>query len=216
MAGFLDRNTRVLDMVLTNPGKTLLSRGQLRFCYWIPFDDEIVYTPYIAESGSLTPAQLSASIDLSIENSFVREATTGYRVSNSSGSDQTNLNRPMFTMPQGQDHIPRALFPVHEQRTLTTTQRRVQRVYKSGDESGAYLNAMESVDLGTERLDSTLVAVELSYSKDSFSPDFKPDGFLIRVMKSGSSGLTEVYSKRDLRNDLCYGSDVRVFTGRRR
>lgn len=215
MAGFLDRDTRIIDMVLTNPGKSLLSRGQLRFCYWIPYDDGICYDPYIAESGSMSAEALSSSIDLAIETTPMREATTGYRSYNASGSDTTNVHRPMFTMAQGQGIVPRAVFPPDVDREITTSQRQVIQSFKERDERGHYLAPVQSVVMGTERYDSAGFTVELKYGVDSFSPDFAPEGFRVQVFKSGTDGYTEVFTKRDLQNDLCYGSDVRVFTGRR-
>lgn len=211
MAGFLDKNTRIIDMVLTNHGKKLLAKGELNFTYWIPFDDEIDYDPYIAESGSISEAQLSSSIYLSIENSPVREATTGYRNFNLSGSDYTNVHRPMFTKPQGQEVLPRSLFPVSSSRSIETKQRRVQRVYKDRDEKGKYLNPIEPVDVGVERFASSNFSIEIGYEKNSFPGDFQPEGFHIRIMQSGSEGLVEIPSKRDMNNDLSYNNDVRVF-----
>lgn len=215
MAGFLDKNTRILDMVLTNQGKALLSRGQLRFCYWIPYDDGICYDPYIAESGSMTAENLSSSIDIHIESTPMREATTGYREFNARGSDFTNVHRPMFTMAQGQQIVPRAVFPVEGERSITTSQRQVIQSFKERDEKGHYLAPIPSMVLGTERYDSSGFNVELKYGTDSFSDDFSPEGFRVQVFKSGSGGYVEVFSKNDLQNELCYGSDVRVFTGRR-
>jgi hypothetical protein len=79
MAGFLDKQDRIIDMVLTGYGKTLLSKGDLRFVYWAPFDDEVDYDPYISQSGSMTAVQLSSSRQDFIESTLVREATAGYR-----------------------------------------------------------------------------------------------------------------------------------------
>ena len=215
MAGFLDRNTRVLDMVLTNRGKDLLAKGQLRFCYWIPYDDDIDYQPYISTSGSMGPEQLSSSIYAAIESTPLREATTGYRFANSSGSDNTNVHRAMFTMAQGQTIVPRAVFPPIIDREVVTSVRNVTKITQDRDQLGKFLNASRPVDLGNERFDSTAFSLEFPYGQDSFSHDFQPEGFLIQIFKSGSDGLVELHPKNDLQNDLCYGSDVRVFTGRR-
>ncbi len=212
MAGFLDRQTRIVDMVLTGRGKDLLSRGELNFCYWIPFDDEINYDPFISSSGSMGLAQLSASIDVEIENTPVREATTGYRYTNSSGSDFTNVHRPMYTMPQGQQVLPRAVFPVTGSRDLNTKQRRVQRVYHTRDADGRYLNTIDPVDIGVERFDPTRFSLDMSYTNDSFPHDFNPEGFHVRLYRSGSMGLTEVSPKRDMNNDIAYNNDVKVNT----
>lgn len=213
MAGFLDRNTRIIDMVLTGHGKSLLSQGQLRFCYWTPFDDEVDYQPPIVQSASMSPEQLSASIYRSIEDTPIREATTGYRTLNSSGSDFTNVHRPIFTMAQGQVVLPRTVFPHEENRNIHTTQRKVQRIYQDRDRRGRYANSLEARDIGTERFDASTFSLEFSYTKDSFPSDFQPEGFHVRVYRSGSNGWAEVVPRRDMSNDISYNNDVRVFTG---
>lgn len=215
MAGFLDRSTRIIDLVLTGYGKSLLSKGQLNFCYWIPFDDETDYQPYISQSGSLSSAQLTAAFNESIELSPVREATTGYRSFNSSGSDFTNVHRPLFTMAQGQTVLPRTIFPVTSSREVSTKQRRVQRLYIDRDVGGKFVSPIDPVDIGVERFESTSFTLEFSYMKDSFPTDFQPEGFSVKMFKSGSFGLIEVDPRRDMSNDLSYTNDVRVFTGRR-
>jgi hypothetical protein len=54
MAGFLDSQQRIIDMVLTSRGKLLLSNGELRFVYWAAFDDEVDYHPRITYVASGT------------------------------------------------------------------------------------------------------------------------------------------------------------------
>lgn len=56
MAGFLDSESQIIDMVLTGHGKKLLSHGQLRFVYWAAYDDEIMYdaTKYVIARGTGT------------------------------------------------------------------------------------------------------------------------------------------------------------------
>lgn len=213
MAGFLDRNTRIIDMVLTNYGKSLLSKGELNFCYWTPFDDEVDYDPYIATSGSMTEDQLSDALHQSIETAPVREATTGYRQFNVSGSDFTNVHRPMFTAPQGQVVLPRAVISSSGDTNLVTYQRRVTRIYQGRDKNGKYVNSLEPINLGIERFDSKGFTLDLFYKKDSFPADFQPEGFHVVVLRSGSSGWTEVEPRRDMSNDISYMNDVRIFTG---
>lgn len=202
-------------MVLTSHGKRLLSTGDLHFCYWIPYDDEIDYQPFIAESGSLSADQLSASIYQAIETTPLREATTGYRNFNSSGSDFTNVHNPIFTMAQGQEVLPRTVFPESFQRTIESKQRKVEQIYQDRDEKGKYDNPLQARDIGIERYDSSTFVLEFTYSKDSFPTDFQPDGFFLRMLRSGSNGWTEVVPRRDMSNDLSYNNDVRIFTGRR-
>lgn len=202
-------------MVLTNQGKSLLSQGQLRFCYWTSFDDEIDYKPYVAESGSLSADQLVAALNQSIEDTPIREAVSGYRELGPSGSDTTNVNHPMFTMGQGQTVLPRSIFPADGTREIETKQRRVQRIYQGRDKTGKYVNSIDPQDLGIERFDSSAFVLDFGYTKDSFPPDFQPEGFHVRIFRSGSNGFTEVVPRRDMSNDLAYSNDVRVFTGQK-
>jgi hypothetical protein len=214
MTGFLDKNTRVLDMVLTSHGKYLLSRSELHFCYWIPYDDEIAYDPFIAESGSMSGEQLTSSIYQAIESTPIREATTGYRSFNSSGSDFTNVHMPMFTTAQGQKILPRVIF-ASGSNEITTKQRRIVVTHKDANQQDV-TNQMPApsndIDHGVERFDSTQFTLQYSYSNESFSTDFQPDGFFLRIFKSGSSGLTEVRSKHDTNNDMSYSNDIKIFT----
>lgn len=215
MAGFLDKNTRIIDMVLTSHGKRLLSAGDLHFCYWIPYDDEIDYDPFISTSSSLSSDQLSASIYQSIETTPLREATTGYSDFNKERSDFTNVHNPIFTKAQGQEVLPRAVFPQAAERFIEARQRKVERIYQDRDKKKKYDNPLLARDIGTERYDSSTFVLELAYSKDSFPSDFQPEGFIFRMLQSGSSGWSEVVPRRDLNNDLSYNNDVRIFTGKR-
>lgn len=208
MSGFLDKKTRILDVVLTNYGKGLLTKGDLNFCYWVAFDDEIDYSPFIAESGSLTSAELSSSILTSIENTPIREAVAGYPAFNANGSDFTNVRSPLFTRSQGQNFLPRARFPESASREVNSKQRMVQRVFP-GELQGK-IGSMPAKDLFVERFDPTTVELELSYEKDSFPNDFQPEGFHVTFFKSGSSGFSEVSPKRDMDNNLSLMNDMKV------
>jgi hypothetical protein len=50
--GFLDRKSRVIDVVLTGRGRELFALGELDFTYYAFFDDGIDYDPW--STGSLT------------------------------------------------------------------------------------------------------------------------------------------------------------------
>ncbi len=215
MAGFLDRGTRILDMVLTNQGKDLLSRGELNFCYWVPFDEGVDYDPVLMNSSSLTTDQLSASIYSSIESAPVREAVTGYRSLNASGRDETNVSRPLFTMAQGQKVLPRTEFPPESDRQVEVKQRKVQKLLVSMDKNGHYVNKLEPVDVGIERISPTSFPLTIRYTRDSFPSGFQPEGFFLRVFKSGSDGYSELKPRRDMTNELAYSNDVRLTTSTR-
>lgn len=199
-------------MVLTSRGKQLLSRGQLNFCFWTPFDDEIQYDVIVYESGSLTDEQLSASVDLSIESTPVREATTGYREFNRVGLDNVNVYRPVFTVAQGQDTIPHTEVSTGSF-VVSTKQKKIEKQFITRDDASVFLNPPEPVDMGVQRFLSTQHKLELSYQKDSFPVDFHPEGFRVTILKSGSEGYTEVPVRRDLNNDLAAGPELKLFTG---
>lgn len=209
MAGFLDKNTRVVDMILTGLGRRLLSQGDLNFCYWVPFDDEIDYDPFISQSGSLSEDALIDAVNASIEETPIREAVAGYKFTNSMCEDFTNVVRPMFTTAQGQVVLPRAIVSASSDE-VTTLQRRFRRMFSGAED---VIGKIDPIDIGVERFGSTGFVVEFSYEKDSFNPDFQPEGFFVTVLASGSSGYTEVVPKRDMSNDLSYNNDVKVHTG---
>lgn len=110
MAGFLDSKERVIDMVLTDVGKSLLLKGDLRFTYWIPFDDEVDYNPEFI--GEYQGGVFVSALDMSgsdyqdartrkTEDPLVREATMGYRGLAYAEVDTTNVYRPMYSAPPG-------------------------------------------------------------------------------------------------------------------
>lgn len=214
MGGFLDKNTRVIDMVLTGEGKHLLSRGELKFVYWTPFDVEVDYDPFLVNSGSLTAAQLSASINEQIENSPIREATTGYPRLNTSGSDETNVSNPLFSVPQGHRVIPRLVTSAPSGTVeLEVKQRKVSEIHQKRDFQGKITEQIGPFDRGFERFDVSAVGLEYGYSKDGFPADHVFDGFLVKVYRSGSDGLTEVYERRDAKNALAFNNDLRLALG---
>lgn len=212
MAGFLDKNTRVIDFVLTGEGKYLLSRGELRFSYWIPFDDEVDYKPFVVNSGSMTDLQLSASVDSQIENGPVREATTGYKRQNMSGSDETNVQRPLFTVPQGHRVVPRIVSSNAPSGSidLQVKQRKILEIVLKKDKAGKIIHQLGPFEKGVERFDSSNSSFDYGYHKDSFPRDHAYDGFLVRVYRSGTEGLVEIDPRRDLLHSLSYGNELRI------
>lgn len=209
MAGFLDKSVRIIDMVLTNQGKQLLSKGQLNFCYWTAFDDEIDYDPFIQNSASLTEEELVAEIYKNIESTPIREATTGYRVFNLRGLDNTNVHNPIFTKPQGQTVLPRAIFPT-ESGSIQTSQRKIRKVFLPAWDGPNQIPALDPIDLSVERFDARSFSFELQYQNDSFPPDFQPNGFSVKIFKSGSSGFSYVQPQYDLRNNVAVGNELTV------
>lgn len=210
MAGFLDKQSRIIDMVLTGYGKEQLSKGQLEFVYWSAFDDEVDYSPYISDSGSLTAAQLSSSITQQIEECLVREATTGYKHLDQNSRDTTNVNLPLFDMPQGQRYIPRANICLDvDNLEIKTKQRKIVEVFSKRDQNGNVVEQIGPIDRGTSRFDPETVELKLQYRLGDFSTEHKFEGFKITVFQSGSDGLREIDGRRDFSNDLSFNNDLK-------
>lgn len=217
MAGFLDKNTRVIDMILTGRGRSLLSQGKLRFVYWMPFDDEVHYDPFISQSGTMTGEQLSSSIIDHIEDIPVREAAAGYPLFNKSGSDYTNVIRPIFSMPQSQVYIPRMTASDGPTGSVNveTQQRKVSEIRVTTDTAGNILEQIGPVDRGYERLNTSAFRFQYQYAPGGYPSDFRSDGFVLRVFRSGAEGTVEVKERRDLENVISFNNDLRFFPGGR-
>lgn len=212
MAGFLDKQDTVLDVVLTDEGKHQLSSGELEFCFYSFFDDEVDYDPYIANSSSLSETELRAAKNYQIENSLVREASVGYQYQQSRNCiDKINLNRPLFTMPQGNVTLPRASYaPVNASGSIEILQRKQQEVFITRDLDGNIIETVGPVDVGFEKFDSTTYNID--FSIDDFFDESSQKGFLTRVFKSGSDGLVEIHLKKDFIGDHSYGVDIKTFS----
>lgn len=233
MAGFLDKNTRIIDMILTGRGRELQMLGKLKYVYWAVFDDEVDYNPPLYDetqvgpvavllSGSATPERFTETLNALIETTPVREATTGYQYGlNFSASDSTNVIRPMFTMAQGQDFLPRmtvngdqttgvdvAGLGVPVEYDIEVKQQQLQNLLIRRDTNGNVIEKLGPYPVGQQRFDSSEIRIEMSYTKDSFPTDHPDAGFLLRVYKSGSDGLTQVEEKQDLSNTPAYGADM--------
>ena len=210
MAGFIDKDTRILDMVLTNHGKQLLSEGSLNFCYWTPFDDEIDYDPFILSSSLLSEEDLLSATYSIIENSPVKEAVSGYRLFNKLCLDNTNVLNPIFTMVQGQSVLPRSSISGSANANFVTEQQRTRKVFIQPPEGPNGTVTLDPIDIGIKRTALTDFSVDMLYSNDSFPTDFQTDGFSISVLKSGSSGYYEVDARFDLQNELAFSNDVNI------
>ena len=211
MAGFLDKQDTIIDMVLTDEGKHQLSLGELEFCYFSLFDDEIDYDPYISNSASLSPDQLSASIGYQVENSLVREAVTGYSHKRSrSCIDTINVNKPLFTIPQGNITLPRASYaPNISSGTVDVLQRKTEEFLIKKDLDGKLIESVGPIDAGFDRFNPTSVVIDVGV--DDFFDESVQQGFLLRVFKSGSDGFSEVSMKRDFVGDVSYELDLKTF-----
>lgn len=213
MAGFLDKNTRIVDMVMTGYGKRLLSEGELRFVYWAAFDDEVDYDPCISQSSSLSSTQLSQSRQDQIEATLVREAVTGYRLFNNSGSDNVNVCKPLFTAPQGQVQLPRlsgSSLPTGSL-DIVTYQQRLQEVRVQKDSVGNVIETLGPYDRGVQRFNSDSVNLFFEYVPGSWPAEHRPEGFVVRFYVSGAEGYHQVEAKLDSSNDISFNNDLKVY-----
>ena len=204
MAGFLDKETRIIDMVLTGHGKQLLSQGELEFVYWAPFDDEVDYDPFLSNSGSLSQLELTGAINEHIEATLVREANTGYAISNTSLDDATNVKRPLFTMAQGQNIVPK----MKVDDAGGTLEIQVDQYKSTKTFNSNVATDQKTYDVGYVRENSTSAEITLGYEKDSYPSDHTYEGFLLRMYKSGSDGLVELEHKRDASNELAFDANI--------
>ncbi len=92
--GLLDKKTRIIDMQLTDHGRELLARNQLRVVHYA-FSDEL-----IDYSGSLSQSLAqSASLDAIVYKNFVPVETTSMR-------RVTDLKSFLYTCPEQRDALP--------------------------------------------------------------------------------------------------------------
>lgn len=209
MAGFLDKTDRVVDMILTGEGKSLLSSGDLRFVYYAFFDDEIDYDPFFHASSSLSSEQMSASLQESIECTPIREAILGQMVGSRDIRNTTNGTSVLFTMPQGKTVLPRIqITPSTTSGTLEVSQRKLQDLYVKRDGSGLVIDQMGPYDQGYERFSTAVLNFQPTV-QDFFDEDHQ-EGFLVRAYFSGSEGLVETKEKRDLSYDLSYFNNLKL------
>jgi len=211
MAGFLDKNTRVIDMVLTDYGRELYSKNELEFSYYAFSDDEVDYDPYVSTSGSITNTQLTASKGEQIEATLVREAVFGLQKGmNSEARDQTNIKNMLFTMPQGQKILPRiSTSPELTSGSIGMKQQRLQDIYVTLDQSGNVITKSGPFDRGFKKFNSS--RLEFSKRIEDYFDKASHEGNLVRVFVSASNGLTEVVPKRDKKGVLSYNCDMRLF-----
>lgn len=226
MAGFLDSKEQVIDMVLTDVGKSLLLKGDLRFKYWIPFDDEVDYNPQATPRTGQT--QVERELELT-ETPLTREATMGYRGLNFREEDTTNVYRPMFTAPPGVGHsypVPRMTVNTGSL-SVSVKQKKLKRKYVSDDD-----NKTVVTDLGFQRVSQDEAVVEAKYvdrnieyvsatlAQQPFPEGTNVEGFLVTVYHNSTlkldelgqqvGGFEEVLNNRDMTGSITYRNDIKV------
>jgi hypothetical protein len=207
MAGFLDSKERIIDMVLTDVGRSLLLKGDLRFRYWIPYDDEIDYNPQATPRAGQTVQERIIEL---IEEPVVREATLGYGGLNKEATDTTNVIRPMFTAPPGVGHnygLPRATVD-RNAIAVTVNQKKLSKLYEQRDSSGNEIVKTTQVDIGYQRSDSNEEVINASFPDDAFPDGTQLEGFLATVYLSSSEGYEEILSNRDSAGGIVYRNDI--------
>ena len=208
--GILDKNTRVIDMILTDCGKELYSKGELEFSYYAFSDGGVDYDPYITNSGSLTPDQLTEEKENQISATIVREAVFGHQGGkNFESKDETNIRNLLFTVPQGQTIVPEMTFtPDLISGSIETKQQKVIERSVTKDKSGVVINILSEVDRGYRKFKSQKLVIDAEI--EDFFEKSSRDGFTLRVFESGSSGLSELVYKRDNRNIVSYSNDLQL------
>lgn len=215
--GFLDPKEQVIDMVLTSEGQKQFAKGNLRFVYWSVFDDEVDYDPFIANSGSITKAEVTSSKVQQTENGPVREATTGYRGKNNFALDRLNVYRPLFTVPQGHTIVPKVI-RVHRtaSNSINMRQQKIIQKYFKRDRYSNTLGEDISADIGYKRIDASEKGLEYKFTPNTYSTEYPLEGFKVTVFHSGSGGLTELDPRFDLEDEISFGSELKLVTRRKR
>ncbi len=167
--GFLDRKSRVIDVVLTGRGRELFALGELDFAYYAFFDDGIDYDPW--STGSLTDEEREELIHSSpmFEAPFVPDRRTTV----------IPLEPTSFVFKAAPDYgsVPRLIQP-------------------NPTGSSAVLRC-DQFSSGSSfiRTGTSLAVVPLEVSSEVAGAD----GFSVHFYVSGSNGLSELRTKTDLR-----------------
>jgi hypothetical protein len=167
--GYLDKQSRVIDVTLTERGRKLYATGRLDFAYFGLFDDCIDYDP-IPGSGSFTDDEREAQI----------EAT------------------PVFEAPFIKDvrGTVAPLEPTAHVFTASPGYRLIPTMRSPADGTSVILMADQRRDGDTYRRTGTSLAqidMEVVGEAERGNP-----GFIVRVLSSGSSGLQPLEFRRDL------------------
>jgi hypothetical protein len=223
MAGFLDSKERVIDMVLTDVGKSLLLKGDLHFTYWIPFDDEIDYDPIVVESASLDARDLQLKKTMIAEDPLIREATMGYRGLNYTQADTTNVHRPMYSAPPGVGQTYPLLSASISTGSLIVpvVQTKQSKLYVQYDDKGqTIIRTIGPGEVAFNRKGTAEITLQADYPTDrnELPRDILLEGFLITMYHSSSmkkdelgqdvGGYEEILQNRDSQGSIVYRNDL--------
>lgn len=167
--GYLDKQSRVIDVVLTERGRKLYSAGALDFAYFALFDDGIDYDP-VASSGSYSDADREYQIELAP----VLEAPSIPDVRGTVAALEP-INH-VFTAAPGYIEIPQMVLPQDGASvTLMADQRNEDGVYR--------------------RTGTSLAQIDMDVIGDTERGN---PGFIVRVLSSGTDGHQALEFRRDL------------------
>ena len=215
MPGFLDPKERVIDMVLTDTGKSLLLKGDLQFVYWIPFDDEVDYDPFVNNSASLDAGELLSRKQQLTETPLTREATMGYKGLNLREEDTTNVRNPMYSAPPGvgQNYPLPQLVASLTGANVEMKQAVVMKYFGRGVFSRAQR-------IGVRRYNPSLEVLDMRYDAASYPAETQTEGFLITMYQSGAvktdelgqsvGGYQEVLHNIDSSGSIAFLNDLRL------
>lgn len=110
MAGFLDAKERILDVVLTDRGRELLSQNLLNFEYYVFSDDGIDYAAALTASLTTT-----GSLDEHIRRTPAFEAEQ-YKTF----EGRRDLSSFLYTVPEGQQTLPQFVTNFDSSPDITT------------------------------------------------------------------------------------------------
>lgn len=170
--GFLDRKSRVVDVVLTGRGRELFAAGELDFAYYSFFDDGIDYDPW--STGSLTDEERD---ELVYSSPMLEAPLVPDRRSNTLPLEPTSF---VFKAAPDYGAVPRLLSPYH---TGSQAVLRCDQV-----SSGSFF-----IRTGTG---FAVIPLEISAEAGG------SEGFSVHVYSSGTQGMTEVHPKLDLRGQV--------------
>lgn len=106
---FLDQKERILDIVLTDKGRDLLSKNQLNFSFYVFSDEGIDYSGSLSSSG-----MVSSSLDNYIHRDLSFEADQ---------RKNKDLNSFLYTIPNGKRTLPEMRMSVDISSSVTLERR---------------------------------------------------------------------------------------------
>lgn len=178
--GYLDKRSRVVDVVLTERGRKLYALGKLDFAYFGLFDDGIDYDPY--STGTLSDSDRESQIEAfpMLEAPFVRDVR-------GATAPLEPINH-LFTAAPGYRVLPAMDSPGDgDELRLMADQRR----------EGDHLR----------RTGTTLAQITMHISGQAEQGN---PGFVVRVYSSGSNGIQPLDLKRDLSGRRAYDPFIAV------